>query len=97
MANMTVSNMYCTQCGRKNIPIPRSKGKEREGGHLKKMYCIYCKKKVNMVEIRDFGAGYTLDDFKLEFNLHNFDKDGNRKLSWSEFRIHLNKDGGVLD
>lgn len=97
MSNMTVSDMYCTQCGKKNIPIPRMKGKERENGHLKKMYCIYCQKQTNMVEIRNFGSGYTLDDFLLEFNMKNFDKDGNRKLSWSDFRIHLNKGGGVLE
>lgn len=97
MTNMTTSDMYCTQCGQKNIPIPRRKGKERESGHLKKMYCIHCNKVTNMVEIRGFNSGYTLDDFLLEYNLHNFNEDGTRKLSWSEFRIYLNKGGGVLD
>ena len=71
MNNMTLSDMYCTQCGRKNIPVPRNKGREREIGHLKKMYCIYCKRKTNMVEIRGFGSGYTVDDFELEFNLQH--------------------------
>lgn len=92
-----MSDMYCTQCGRKNIPVPRRKGKEREIGHLKKMYCIYCKKKTNMVEIRDFGSGYTLDDFLLEFEYHNFTEEGTRKLTWSEFRQHINKGGGILN
>lgn len=92
-----MSDMYCTQCGRKNIPIPRHKGKEREIGHLKKMYCIYCQKQTNMVEIRDFGSGYTLDDFLLEFEYHNFSKEGNRKLTLSEFKQHINKGGGILD
>ena len=94
---ITISDMYCTQCGKRNIPIPRSKGKERECGHLKQMYCIYCKKKTNMVEVRGFYSNYTYDDFKLEYDLHNFNEDGTRKLSWSEFRIHLNNGGGVLD
>ena len=97
MSNITVSNMYCTQCGKKNIPIPRNKGKEREPGHLKQMYCIHCKKKTNMVEVKEFGSGYTVNDFNLEFQLHNFTKDGNRKLTWSEFKQHLNNGGGVLD
>ena len=97
MSNITVSNMYCTQCGKKNIPIPRKKGKEREPGHLKQMYCIHCKKKTNMVEVKEFGSGYTVSDFNLEFQLHNFNKDGTRKITWSEFRQHLNNGGGVLD
>lgn len=97
MLNITMSDMYCTNCGKKNIPVPRKKGKEREPGHLKKMYCIYCKREVNMVEIKSFGTGYTLEDFELEYELHNFTKDGERKLSWSEFKIYLNNGGGVLD
>ena len=49
-----------------------------------------------MVEIRS-NSNYTLEDFKLEFDLHNFNKDGTRKLSWSEFRTHINNGGGVLE
>lgn len=93
---LTISDMYCTQCGQKNIPIQRKKGHARESGHLKKMYCIYCQKDVNMVEIRGFGS-YTLDDFLLEYNYHNFNKDGTRKLKWGEFRKHLNDGGGILE
>jgi hypothetical protein len=94
---MTLSDMYCTQCGKKNIPVPRKKSKERECGHLKKMYCIYCNKMTNMVEIRGFDCGYTLEDFNLEYTLHNFNKDGTRKLSWNEFKKHLNNGGDVLE
>ena len=72
--------MYCTQCGKKNIPIPRKKGREREVGHLKKMYCVHCKKKTNMVEVRGFGSGYTVSDFNLEFQLHNFNKENHEKI-----------------
>ena len=86
MANTTISDMYCTQCGRKNIPVPRKVGQEREPGHLKRMYCIYCKKKVNMVEVKNVGLTYTKEDFFWEFNNGNFDKKGNRKLSFGEFR-----------
>ena len=88
--------MYCTQCGRKNIPIPRNKGRERELGHLKRLYCIYCKKRTNMVEVKGF-SNYTYEDFLLEFNYHNFDKKGKRKLSLGDFRTHLNNGGGILE
>ena len=89
MGKMTFSDMYCTYCGRKNIPIPRKAGQEREPGHLKKMYCIYCKKTVNMVEVKDFGTGYTVDDFKWEYDNGNF-KDGERILSFGDFRAKMN-------
>ena len=37
--NFLPSDFYCTECGRKGIPIIRIAGKEREAGHLKKLYC----------------------------------------------------------
>ena len=74
--NMTPSRFFCTRCGREGIPIQRKKGQEREGGHLKKLYCMYCKQEVNHAEIREIG-GYDVEDFKQEYNLGRF-VDGNR-------------------
>lgn len=93
---MTMSDMYCTCCGKKNIPIPRKRGQEREPGHLKKMYCIHCKKTVNMVEVKDFGSGYTVDDFMWEFSNGNF-KNGERILSFGDFRTKMNNLEKELD
>lgn len=53
--NMVASDMYCTKCGKQNIPIARKGSKQREKGHHKKMYCIHCQKEYNMVEIKYFG------------------------------------------
>lgn len=64
MPKMTEANYYCLNCGKKNIPIFRKRGRERETGHRKKMYCPYCKKEVNHIECK------TLDDlaqFKSDF------------------------------
>ena len=94
MTNTTLSNMYCTQCGKKNIPIRRKKGKEREPGHLKRMWCIYCNKEVNMVEVRDFGTGYTADDFFWEYYNGNFKEDGTRVLEFGQFRDKMNRKEG---
>lgn len=91
MGKMTLSDMYCTQCGKKNIPIQRKQGQERECGHLKKMYCIYCKRETNMVEVRGFGTGYTLEDFYWEYENNNFNEDGTRKLEFGQFRKKMNK------
>lgn len=90
MNKTTMSDMYCTQCGKKNIPVQRRVGREREPGHLKKMWCIYCNKEVNMVEVRDFGTGYTKEDFYWEYENGNFNEDGTRKLEFGQFRDKMN-------
>ena len=35
---VTTSEFYCTKCGSRGIPIARRAGKQREAGHLKKLY-----------------------------------------------------------
>lgn len=44
-------DFYCLKCGRKGIPIQRSRGHMREKGHRKKLYCMYCRQEVNHIEI----------------------------------------------
>ena len=70
----TTSDFYCLRCGKKGMPIARKIGSQREAGHLKKLYCIYCKEEVNHAEIRPFGS-YHYEDFKLEFELGRFVND----------------------
>ena len=65
------SEFYCTKCGRKGIPIARKKGQQREPGHLKKLYCLYCQQEINHVEIRPYGS-YKYEDFLEEYNLGRF-------------------------
>ena len=75
-SKVTLSDFYCTKCGKKGIPIARKIGSQREAGHLKKLYCMFCKEENNHVEIRPFG-NYTYEDFQMEFELGRF-KDGLR-------------------
>lgn len=69
--NKTPDLFFCTKCGKQGIPIVRPTSKQRESGHLKKLYCIYCKEENNHVEVRDKGQ-YTEQDFKLEYELGRF-------------------------
>lgn len=69
--NMSMSDFYCTCCGNKGIPIMRRKGKEREAGHLKKLFCLTCQKETNHVEIRAKGK-YTYEDFRMELECGRF-------------------------
>ena len=75
---LSSSEFYCTKCGHKGMPIMRPKGQQREPGHLKKLYCLFCKEEVNHVEIREIG-GYTYEDFLEEFNSGRFTDDGLRE------------------
>lgn len=69
--SLSESKFYCTKCGQEGLPIMRPKGHRREPGHLKKLYCIYCKEEVNHAEVRDIG-GYTYEDFLKEFKAGRF-------------------------
>jgi hypothetical protein len=90
MSKIFVSDFYCTQCGKFTYPLPRKKSNQKEAGHLKSLYCIYCKKEINCVEIRPFGS-YTYEDFIFEYNNHNFDKEGKRVVPYSQLRNYLAK------
>ena len=68
---MSISDFYCTNCGKYTLSLPRKNGRTRKGGHLKKLYCPNCKEEHNCAEVDD-NMFYTLDDFKLEFSNNNF-------------------------
>ena len=85
---VTTSEFYCTKCGGRGIPIARRVGKQREAGHLKKLYCIYCKEEWNFAEVRPFGD-YDYEDFLMEFRNGNFDIEGQRKLPYRQFLAGL--------
>lgn len=86
MGKTYISNMFCTLCGKQGISIPRKANELREPGHLKRLYCLNCQKIVNHVEIKPKGLKYTYEDFLLEFNNHNFTKDGNRIYPYKEIK-----------
>lgn len=71
------SRLFCTKCGHEGIGVPRKPHGAREQGHLKKMYCIFCKEEVNHAEVTDSGR-YTVADFKKEFQLGRFTEEGER-------------------
>lgn len=84
--NFIDSDFYCTQCGSKTINVWRRRGQEREAGHLKKLYCFKCNKEQNCVEIKQNNKNYRYQDFLLEFENHNFDEEGNRKIAFNIFK-----------
>lgn len=65
------SRFFCVECGNEGIPIIRTAGQQREAGHLKKLFCLYCNKETNHAEVRPYG-GYELEDFREEFECGRF-------------------------
>lgn len=61
------SEFWCINCGKKGIPIMRSRSRRREQGHRKALFCVTCKMVINHIETRnedearqfreDFAAG----------------------------------------
>lgn len=93
---ITTSEFYCTACGKRGIPIARKPGQQREAGHLKKLFCLYCGKETNHAEVRPFGS-YSREDFEEEFRLGRF-IDGNRipvadLMTCSKIQCEYNKHG----
>lgn len=91
--NLFISDFYCVFCGKQGIPIPRKASKTHEAGHLKRLFCVHCGKETNHVEIRPFGR-YTHEDFEVEYTNGNFDKEGNRKMTYGELRAAIH-DGKI--
>ena len=92
MSSTIISDFYSCNCGRKGIPLPRRAGSEREAGHLKRLYCIYCAREWNHAEVKPFTK-YSFLDFKTEWEYDNFDEYGNRRMPYGELRgkIHDGK------
>lgn len=69
--NFTVSDFYCVRCGSKGMPLPRKMSKQKEQGHMKKLFCLKCKCEVNHMEVRPFGE-YVYENFKEDFENGKF-------------------------
>ena len=90
------SRFFCTKCGAEGMPIMRPKSRQREAGHLKKLYCLFCKEETNHAEVRSIG-GYTYEDFLEEFEAGRF-VEGQREetkdlLDCSQESCPFNKNG----
>ncbi|MFV0363527.1 MAG: hypothetical protein ACK5LL_10650 [Suipraeoptans sp.] len=51
--NIIISYMHCPDC-KGVFPIPRRAGGQREKGHIKDLWCPFCKCKKKFIEQRNF-------------------------------------------
>ena len=47
-----LSEFWCISCGKKGIPVMRNRGRQRQDGHRKKLYCVHCRVVINHIETR---------------------------------------------
>lgn len=87
---------YCTQCGERGIPVHRKYGQFREVGHLKKLYCLACGKETNHAECIS-ASKYDSSMFFEEYESGNFDSEGNRILSLSEWKQKKQEPESIAD
>lgn len=70
MTKAETHRFFCTSCGKEGIHIARKPNKKRERMHLKRIWCIHCKKVVNHVEciteddIEKFRERYEIGDYR---------------------------------
>lgn len=87
-----VHEFYCTQCGGRGIPVHRN----REVDHLKKLYCLACGKETNHAECIS-ASKYDSSMFFEEYESGNFDSEGNRILSLSEWKQKKQEPESIVD
>lgn len=49
-----ISHLKCTKC-HNEISIPRKRGKLRQNGHIKHMYCPFCQEETPFEESRNYN------------------------------------------
>ena len=73
--NSLVSELYCTQCGRK-MYVPRLVGQQREEEHTKHMYCYQCREITAHTEVRPYDVHMPNAYYirrKIDIGLDKFD------------------------
>jgi len=66
MARYEIHSFFCPECGKKAMDLPRQKGHQHKDFHRKKLYCPWCHKTINCIEVKNL-------DQELEFK-ENFEK-----------------------
>ena len=79
LKNYRTHDFYCLNCGKRNISMMRSRGRMREKGHRKVLYCPHCKENVNHYECFDEGDVW---DFKQRFEDGEFVEEAKESIKY---------------
>lgn len=63
---MDLSTFVCQECGNR-FPLMRNHGKQRERGHIKDLWCPFCRTDRKFIEVRT-GDYYVCDNGKVIYS-----------------------------
>ena len=64
MKKFEISDMLCPVC-KHTFPIPRNKNARRPRGHIKDLYCPFCKDVRKMIEYQPSQAKFTMSGSRI--------------------------------
>ena len=81
MANINFAShdFYCINCGGKAMTLMRKMGSQREKFHRKRLYCPWCGKEINCVEIRNLDEK---DEFEMSYERGDFINEAKESLDF---------------
>lgn len=62
MAKYIFHSFFCPVCGQKMMDLPRKQGHKHKDFHRKKLYCPWCQREVNCIEIKDIMQEMTFKE-----------------------------------
>lgn len=77
--NYRTHDFYCLNCGKRNISIMRPRGRMREKGHRKALWCPYCQEYVNHFECFDEEDAW---EFKQAFENQEFVEEAQESIQF---------------
>ena len=77
--NIESHDFYCLNCGKKNAPLFRKRGRLREHNHRQVLYCPYCRETVNHIECRNYAE---VIDFKEAFEIGAFKEEAKVSIEY---------------
>lgn len=75
----SIHSFYCPICGQKTMDLPRRMSIKHEKFHRKKLYCPWCKKTLNQIEIKNDKEYY---EFKEMFEKGEFENESKESLDY---------------
>ena len=76
---MNFHDFYCLNCGKKSMALPRKLGFQKEAMHRKKLYCPWCAKEVNCIEVRNLEEK---EQFLATFKTGGYEKEAQESLNF---------------
>lgn len=79
MSTVDYHSFMCIKCGKMVYSLPRKLSRQYKRGHMKKLYCPYCKLEINCVECFDDND---IVNFKIKFNNGEYEEEKNKSLDF---------------